>query len=152
ALRPERSQSMQASVTWQASSASWLSAGIFANRVRDLIATGSQERDGEGTLQIVYDNVERARTYGAEAAARWRVSGGWSLGLDYTWLEAVDESRQRALAGRARHSGAAQVRFEDRAVGFSAAVVAALMGRRPFYVDTGDSEVTRWSPTRRAVS
>ncbi len=148
-LRPERSKSVQTGLTWEPWSLLWMSLSIFENRVRDLIAANGQKRDGEGTLLYTYANQERVLTRGVEVSGRLRVRDQWTLGLDYTFLRARDETKARTLAGRPQHSGTAQVYYSLPASGWGASLTTNFVGKRPVYVEGVTGEVTDWAAANR---
>jgi outer membrane receptor for ferrienterochelin and colicins len=149
-LRPETSRSVQASLSWQANADLWLSVGVFGNRVKDLIAT--QRRQPDGVLLIDYANVDSVRNQGVEASGRVRSAKGLTLGFDYTFLEARDETRRRQLEGRAMHFGSVQARHEAQSLGLTTAFVMSLVGRRPIYVDMPSGQTTEWAKAYRAAT
>jgi outer membrane receptor for ferrienterochelin and colicins len=140
-LRPERSQSVQASLAYAFSSATWLSLGAFDNRIRDLITTAARAQTGD-KLTFAYVNAERARTRGFELAAHARADGGLEAGVAYTFLRARDLTQDRALADRPQHSGSVLAGYEHRGAGFATTATMTVVGKRPEYVEVGDADET----------
>lgn len=113
----------------------WLGATGFGSWVQDLITTDLVATQGT-VSEYRYINIGRARTRGLEAMARVRAveSGAHRLRIDlgYTFLDADDRSRSRALPGRARHAGTMHVRYRGPH-GVSALWRSRLSGARVFY-------------------
>lgn len=103
-LTPERSKSLQLSVSIT-DQADWnLELSGFYNRIYDLIeADDSGERRDNGQVAVYrYENLENAKTAGAEVALQF--SPSWLTSrLSYGWLEAKNIDRDEPLVNRARH-------------------------------------------------
>lgn len=101
-LRPEVNDNWELGLAWDGAGFG-ASAMAFRNRITDLITprliSGTPLR---GTYQ--FENLDRARLQGLEAALAWR-SGAWQLQLHQTWLSARDgqgnwlDKRARRVAG-----------------------------------------------------
>ena len=115
-LKPERSRSGEAGVTQTlAGGAVQLDATMFLNAYRDLII--SVGRTFAGSSRYRTDNISNARARGAELSAAWRISTGFDVRGNYTFLDseilAVNGSSIAqtpyqvgdALLRRPRHSG-----------------------------------------------
>lgn len=74
-------------------------------------------------------NVERARTRGAEVAAKLALRTDTEVRFAYTYLEADNLSQRNRLLRRPRHSGAADV-WHDFGRGFSAGAGVAFAAQR----------------------
>jgi outer membrane receptor for ferrienterochelin and colicin len=115
-----------------------------------LIAT--QRRQPDEVLLIDYANVDSVRNQGVEASGRVLYARSLTLGFDYTFLEARDETRRRQLEGRAMHFGSVQARHEAKDLGLTTAFVMSLVGKRPFYVDMPSGQTTEWAKAYRAAT
>lgn len=100
-IRPESSDNLEIGIGRDAGGLA-LQAMVFHNRVRDLIYTRLIGRIA-GRDTYVYDNRDRATLRGAELSARWALTRGFGLGLNYQYLEAEDAQGVR-LEKRPRHS------------------------------------------------
>jgi vitamin B12 transporter len=98
-LRPERARGGDIGLerTWSGG-ALRTTLTLFQNDYRDLI--GFVDR---------YENVDRARTRGAEAALTWAFQPTWSLSANYTRLTAEDRVNRQTLPRRPRHSANASL-------------------------------------------
>jgi len=79
----------------------------FANRLRDFIEA-NQTGDSSGILLFTYENVDRARTAGAEAGGSV-TRGLVTAGASYTWLSTRDITTNTDLLGRAAHTANASL-------------------------------------------
>ncbi len=113
-LAPETSDALELGATW-AGGGREIELMLFDQRVRDLIEL-RLVRPGPvpGIGTYVYENLERARLRGLEAAWAERLGGGWQTQLSWTWLDARNGDgeplRQRprhALGARLDWAGAA---------------------------------------------
>jgi vitamin B12 transporter len=124
ALRPERARGWDAGIDWflgggrGVASLTW-----FDTRLTDLIVYDF------GVFPGTTANVERARTRGVEASAKFALAGIADVRLSYTYLEADNLTQGARLLRRPRHSGAADVwrRFGG---GFSAGAGVAFVSDR----------------------
>ena len=83
-----------------------LSATLFANRFRNLIAYGMAETCRPEQMYGCFINVNRARTSGVEFSADVDVVPTWlRVKASYTYLEAFDEETDLRLARRPQHQG-----------------------------------------------
>lgn len=148
-LQPESSRNYQLNASWEPDERFWFSVGVFENRVRDLIATIRTQPTG--VLLINYANVDKVLSRGVEASGRWQFERSLSLGLDYTFLDAMDEVRKRALEGRPMHSGVTRLRYDHVGSGFNAALSMNLVGKRPYYIEERGTTRTEWAKSYRSV-
>jgi outer membrane receptor protein involved in Fe transport len=130
-LKPERSKSGEFGVTQTAANgAVQLDATAFFNSYTDLII--SVGRTFSGVSRWRTDNISNARARGAELSAAWRISGGFDLRGQYTFLDteilAVNGSTIAQtpyavgdpLLRRPRHAGSVDVAWTgDRANAFA---------------------------------
>jgi len=74
-------------------------------------------------------NVEKASTYGVEAATAWIVGTGTEVRASYTYLEANNDTNGTRLLRRPRHSGSVDLwhDFGDFDIGFGLGFVADRM-------------------------
>jgi outer membrane receptor for ferrienterochelin and colicins len=81
-----------------------LSAGVFQNNVKGLIQTLCVAACGQRGREIrAYENVNKARIRGMELGAEIDLPADLHWGANYTYLDAIDLSADRRLAGRSRH-------------------------------------------------
>ena len=144
-LAPERSTGLQASVVWRrhvtGHDQARVAAGLdgHVSWVRGLVTTQSQGLQGTRTI-YAYANVDEARTLGSVAWLRWRPHRRLRTQLAWTWLQALDLSRDRPLQGRAPHSVTGTVRLSLPWTGTRLMLRAAWWQARPRYEDRdGDS-------------
>ncbi len=91
-LQPERSQSFEAGLDWQADANQRLGLSLYRNRVHDLIAFTYTNFRAE--------NTRRAGIEGAELEYHW-TGGGYSLDANATWQRARDLDTGERLLRRA---------------------------------------------------
>ena len=104
-LAPESSWGVTAETAWRATPVLRLRLGGFANWVRDLIDTGFTGRDPASQVDTYsYANVGRARTWGIEGDAQFRVSSRLRSSLGYAYLDTYNVARARPLIGRPPHT------------------------------------------------
>ncbi|HAN30563.1 MAG TPA: hypothetical protein DCQ06_03105 [Myxococcales bacterium] len=114
-LLPEKSTSLQFSAIWRRrgrTGSSWqrVAAGLDAHCtwVDDLISTRSLGVQGAQVV-YAYANINRVRTLGTVTWVRWKPTSRIQTRLDWTWLNAIDQSKDRLLQGRSPHSVSASV-------------------------------------------
>ncbi len=129
-VTPERGRSIEAGLEWRGGAAE-VSATVYRNRVRDLIA---YETDvGFCPAEPAYQygcarNIGRARLQGATLAAKRRWEG-WRIAATVDLLDAKDEATGTRLARRAAHQATVNV---DRDLGAWRLGAALLeVGARP---------------------
>jgi outer membrane receptor for ferrienterochelin and colicins len=102
-LTPESSWSSSLGTSWVPAPGVSLTAEVYRNAVRNLVAIRANGFTDGGLLIFENANVARARTEGIELGARLvRGTAEWSLGYDH--LRARDLETGRTLDGRARHT------------------------------------------------
>lgn len=80
-------------------------AGAFVNWVQDLIDIDANPTPGSGGVdEYTYRNVGRARTFGAEIDAAWRVTSRLRVEAGYAYLWTRDDTHERPLEGRPPHT------------------------------------------------
>ncbi len=151
-LRPERARGWDAGADFYlAQNRGTLSATWFNTDFTDLIASTSNFRSVE--------NIQRARTRGAELSAQANLSGAIALRASFTYLEAQNLSTNTRLLRRPRQSGSLDA-WHDFGRGVSAgAGVTFAASRRDVdaatfaQIDAEDYTVTRlyaaWQATPR---
>ena len=143
-LQPETSESWQIGADYSHASGRFR-AGIngFRNRVRDLIESYSlgvlttpaqhatliatEGLDPSftpvfGRQLFIYRNIADARTQGVEADGEMALGASLQAAGAYTYLEALDLTRNTPLAGRHRHHGAARLTWTPNALGVRAEI------------------------------
>ncbi len=109
-LEPEVSDSFEVGIG-RAKGGQELQLIVFDNRVDDLIAV-KQLAPGPvpGTGVYTYENIDRARMRGVEAALAQPIAEAFTARLSYTYLDAKDGDGNR-LERRPRHSASAGVEW-----------------------------------------
>src|SRR5206468_795394 len=121
-LRPERARGWDAGVDFYfANRRGTLSATWFETKFTDLIASTPSFRSVE--------NIQRARTRGAELSAQFSVPGAVEVRGSYTYLEAENLSAHTRLLRRPRHRASADI-WHEFAGGFSAGAGVAFSAQR----------------------
>jgi vitamin B12 transporter len=151
-LRPERARGWDAGADWYlAAKRGTLSATWFETDFTDLIASTANFRSVE--------NIQRARTRGAELAVQTTWPGGLEVRASYTYLEAQNRTANVRLLRRPRQSGSVDA-WRDFGGGVSAGAGVAFAAHRRDVdaktfrqIDGEDYTVTRvygaWQATAR---
>ncbi len=100
-LRPEKSDAAELGIGWDGAAAG-AQLMAFYSRVDDLIVPRLLRQVGTRG-EYIFENIDRARFQGLEAALAWRLPAGFTVNANYTHLEAHDGLGQR-LEKRPRHS------------------------------------------------
>ena len=80
------------------------SVGWFQNDVDDLIDTVRRSTCGvRGKVCLDYVNITKAKIQGVEWTGDYQINPVWALNVNYTYLDAKDETTGEALEGRSRH-------------------------------------------------
>jgi vitamin B12 transporter len=102
-LEPERSRSVEAGVRY--ADGPWRAgATVFAQRIRDLIATNA--------TGSTVENINRARIDGLTLDGSWR-AGAWQASAQWTHQRALDEASDAWLLRRARNHARAALTWTD---------------------------------------
>jgi len=99
-LRPETNDAVEFGVGWSGASAG-VQVTAFRNQVTDLVVPVAFGAVGTRT-QYRFQNIDRARLQGVEAATTAQLGAGFTLGLSYQYLDARDGKHER-LEKRPRH-------------------------------------------------
>ncbi|HEX5693838.1 MAG TPA: TonB-dependent receptor [Arenimonas sp.] len=102
-LRPESSHTWEAGLEYRPAQGHRLGLSVYRSRVRDLIAFAAP-----GTNNAI--NINRAELEGVEAEYRYE-RGGWRLGGNLAWLDAVDAGTGAPLLRRADRKAHADVGY-----------------------------------------
>ncbi len=147
-LKPEQSSSVNLAVDWRPPLQGWLvSASVFHTDITNLITVNTNDAPNpDNPTRYRYGNVASAYTQGLEVSGRARLSRGTYFDLGYTWLDARDNVKHRALEGRAAHKVNASLSARYPSIGIEALVRASWNGPRPFYIDDDANgvEETKW--------
>ncbi|MBL9200503.1 MAG: TonB-dependent receptor [Opitutaceae bacterium] len=98
-----------------------VSATWFDTRFKDLIASTANFRSVE--------NIQRARTRGAEVSAQLGLAGAWDARVAYTYLEAENLTTNSRLLRRPRHRASADA-WRDLGRGWTVGAGVAFAARR----------------------
>jgi vitamin B12 transporter len=143
ALRPEKARGWDAGADWYlANKRGTVSATWFNTDYTDLIASTPNFRSVE--------NIQRARTRGAEVSAQTTLPGVVDLRLSYTYLEAENLTAKARLLRRPRQGGNIDL-WRDLGGGVSAGAGVAFVAHRRDVdaktfrqIDAEDFTVARW--------
>lgn len=119
AVRPETNRAVEVGVGFERGALA-LQAMLFRNDVDDLVVPRLLSLQA-GRGLYVYENIDRARLQGLEAAATLPLAAAWTLQASYQYLDAKDGNGQR-LEKRPRHT--LGLRLEVRGNGWRAGVHA----------------------------
>lgn len=120
-LSPERSVSYEVGAEWDAAPRLVLETSVFRNDIKDLIQYDFTTQANR--------NVGRARTQGVELVVRGALGPRLFTRASYTYLDATDRDRDRALLRRP-HQRASMTVGGSLASGASAELTALFVGRR----------------------
>lgn len=131
-LKPERSRSYNASVEVEPLSWLYLTAGVFHNRISNLIdfkRTSSQS--DLTTFQPA--NIKEAVVSGIETMAEARFASGFSAALGYTGTVTEDLSQHIPLPGRSVHRGTYRLEYFHKPSGAGFSVQGSVHGKQAFW-------------------
>lgn len=112
-LLPEKSWGVSGEAQHRPTSDVKLRVGGYANWVEELIDTAFVGRDPTAQVDTYsYVNVGRARTWGYEADAEFRVSSRFTSRIGYAYLDTYDVERERPLVGRPPHTLKSSLDYE----------------------------------------
>lgn len=135
-LEPEKGRNREVALVWERGQQS-ASLTYYYNRVRNLIDWVPTDTWGGR-----YINVGKAHFEGVTLA--WEgTAGAWQWRTSYDWLQAIDETTDKALARRARHSATASLWRQWGA--WDAGLEWVGMGRRPEAATAGGGELGAYS-------
>ncbi len=98
-LKPEKSRQYEIGINLERGKDAF-DLAVFLNHVKDQIEWISVDTDNDpNTWEGTYDNINRARQRGLELAWTRRFSKTGSLGLSYTYAEAIDRATGARLLG-----------------------------------------------------
>lgn len=113
-LKPERSQSVELAWEWSAKNRS-SRIGYFHNKMTAYISYYRPL----GTY-YTYKNIAGATLQGVEAEYRWKLNKYLDLGLNYSYLSAINDETGARLEDRASHTIGSSITYNDEKNGFSA--------------------------------
>lgn len=139
ALRPETSRGLSANIGYTPIDQLSLDLGVFRNDLENLIASVTIQPGGPGaTERLGYQNVEAARTQGAEASVRFRPTKAWTFDTGYTFTDARNLSEDQPLEGRPKHRATLALSWRLQESGTSLHLRGEWVGARPFIsLETG---------------
>lgn len=97
ALKPERIETLEAALAWQAGTDLQLNLSLYRYNMRDGIRT-TQAADGSAQ----FNNIGRQHGRGLELEAQWQASRRWRFSGHYAWQRSIDEASGQD-AGYAPH-------------------------------------------------
>jgi len=95
---------------------------------------------------FINDNVEAALTQGVETQLRLQWTEGFGTDVGYTYLDARDLERNRALPGRSPHRLTFRALLDVRSWGTSAWVRGSWVDEAPFFFDEDGGTRTEFAP------
>ncbi|MBC7658433.1 MAG: TonB-dependent receptor [Chitinophagaceae bacterium] len=110
-LKPESSRSVHGQYSYRTDGVWTLRASAYHNAIKDLIENRLLVQDVSGTIHYTYMNTAAAETSGSDVNLTGDFSNSWSLGANYSFLQARDLTTQTALAGRSKHTLSSQIRY-----------------------------------------
>ncbi|MBK1700790.1 TonB-dependent receptor domain-containing protein [Thiococcus pfennigii] len=132
-LRPEHSDNYELGASYDGGRIA-ATLTLFRNDIDDLLANLCVENcDSRVGRVFEHINIDRARTQGVESSLALTLPRGVELALDYTYLDARDETNQRRLAGRPRATGAIRVTWDQAPWGLKPQVRAEYTGSQVLY-------------------
>lgn len=108
-LKPERSNYFSLNTEY-ISDHFTLSITGYINNIKDIIDRQSQpltpeDEAGGIKTRYIYDNISKARTRGIDVSMNAFLGGGFSVGLNYSYLDARNKVNNKPLFGSSRHTG-----------------------------------------------
>ncbi|MFT3774939.1 MAG: TonB-dependent receptor [Minicystis sp.] len=104
-LSPESSWGVNGGVTVKPARDLTVSAGVFANWIKDLIDVDLTPTATTGGVQdYTYRNVGKARTFGVQLDVAWKVAAWLRAEAGYAYLWTRDDTLGRPLPGRPPHT------------------------------------------------
>ncbi|MEY6433202.1 TonB-dependent receptor [Thioalkalicoccus limnaeus] len=132
-LRPEHSDNYELGAYFYGDPVE-ASLTLFRNDIEDLLANlcveNCDQRIGRAFEHI---NINQARTQGIESSVALALPHGVGVALDYTYLEARDESNGRRLAGRPWGTGALRLSWDQAPWGLKPQLRAEYTGTQVLY-------------------
>ena len=108
-LKPEKSDTYEGALEWTGSTL-FARFACFYSDIKDLIDTVFVGFEKNNILRYETRNINEATIKGFEVETEWLPFAGWivllenlKLGINYTYLDAIDETNKERLAGRPRH-------------------------------------------------
>ncbi|NKN34395.1 TonB-dependent receptor domain-containing protein [Marichromatium bheemlicum] len=137
-LRPEHSDNYELGAAYQGEGVE-ASLMLFRNDIDDLLANQCIEHCDRRIGRVFeHININQARTQGIESSLALTLPHGIGLAVDYTYLEARDETNQRRLGGRPRATGAVRLTWDQAPWGLRPQLRVEYVGSQVLY-GTGSS-------------
>ena len=118
-VKPERSQSVEVAWEWNKANQS-TRVGFFHNKLQDMIEYYRPGRTYMGMPVYTYRNLASATLQGVEAEYRWKLNKYLNLGLNYSYLSAINDATGARLEDRPNHTIGSSITYTDEKNGFSA--------------------------------
>lgn len=131
-LRPERSRGGNAGVEYEPLSWLYLSAGVFYNRISNLIDFNRINSANDLTT-FQPANIKEAVVSGIETMAEARFASGFSAAIGYTGTATKDLSQGIPLQGRSIHRGTYRLEYFHRRSGTGFALQGSVHGKQAFW-------------------
>ncbi|MFO7752068.1 MAG: TonB-dependent receptor [Desulfobacteraceae bacterium] len=136
-LKPEESVGYEIGAEWQATSRLTLSAALFQNDVDKLIVSKTR-RSGPPPWDLVWENVDEARTRGVEAGVEIKLFENWTADVAYTYLDTENRITGNELEERPNHRIDISMAGRWPSAGLSVFLEGRYTGRR--YADAGNED------------
>lgn len=135
-LKPERSQSFNAGVEWEATKWLWLSTNFFFNNIRNLIDyKKAPSISGLELTSYQASNYKQATTQGVESAISIKALKRWTFDLGYTYTETQDLDSGLPLEGRPIHRGNVKISYDNERFQAGFQISASIFGEQAVYCE-----------------
>ncbi|SAY51768.1 TonB-dependent hemoglobin/transferrin/lactoferrin family receptor [Neisseria weaveri] len=96
-LKPEKSDNFDVGLRYRGGKLNVQLTGFYA-RFKDFINTEMKTNYSPGyKFDVLYSNLDKAKTYGAEIAADWKLTDAWKLSGSMAWMRGKNESDGKPL-------------------------------------------------------
>lgn len=122
-LTPEKSDSYQLSMAWQATQTLRLNVGLFYHALDNLIVEDAYlETLSNGVVVYQYQNIQQAAISGAELGLDWQSVSGFGINGSYTYLDGEDKKTSQRLKDKPRHQVKSKFSY-DHGVGLNLSLI-----------------------------
>lgn len=144
-LQPETSDSFDLAL--ESSGKTWLGRiGYFYNDVSDLIDTTLVRTTGRPPRSVMhyqYMNIDEAKLQGMEIEGSWQATESLRLGMNYTYLDANNETTDERIASKPRHQASGILDYSVLPWDLTFNLRVRYMGDYGYWVTQGRTEQLR---------